>query len=237
MKEIVLKSGKKILLDDEDYDFISQLLKIGFYIRITKTNHITLTGQLHRIVTKFQYKNLQIDHIDRNPLNNQKSNLRLATASQNQANTKKRKRDRLWSSQYKGVRLDKRSKKYVVSIQCNHKRMFVYSFCEEKDAAMAYDILATKYFGEFAYLNFPSITEEDKLRIINQLNNPKKRLGFSKYRGVGFFKREKKWSAKIQKNGKYYFLGYFDSEEDAAIAYNNKAIELYEDKAKLNLLS
>jgi hypothetical protein len=48
----------------------------------------------------------------------------------------------------------------------------------------------------------------------------------SKYRGCSWVKARKKWTASIYKNGKVHQLGVFIQEEDAAIAYNNKAIEL-----------
>ncbi len=41
------------------------------------------------------------------------------------------------------------------------------------------------------------------------------------------YKNKKKWISTINKNYKKYYLGSFINEVDAAIAYNNKAIELY----------
>ena len=46
----------------------------------------------------------------------------------------------------------------------------------------------------------------------------------SKYKGV--FKDKKKWRASVQHQGNRYSLGNYDSEEEAARAYNNKAVEL-----------
>lgn len=58
----------------------------------------------------------------------------------------------------------------------------------------------------------------------------------SKYKGVSLIKNRKykKWMATIAKNKKNYFLGTFYNEEEAAMAYNNKALELHGDFAKLN---
>lgn len=60
--------------------------------------------------------------------------------------------------------------------------------------------------------------------------------GTSKYLGVKFDhrKNKKKWSASIRKNGKSHFLGCFATEDEAALAYNNKAKELYGETAQLN---
>mmetsp|Transcript_14980 Transcript_14980/g.26226 ORF Transcript_14980/g.26226 Transcript_14980/m.26226 type:complete len:244 (-) Transcript_14980:5795-6526(-) len=59
--------------------------------------------------------------------------------------------------------------------------------------------------------------------------------GTSKYRGVSWFKANKVWKAQITIHGKYKYLGYFDREEEAAIAYDLKALETHGAKsAKLN---
>lgn len=50
-------------------------------------------------------------------------------------------------------------------------------------------------------------------------NNQNRRDGISKYPGVIWHKRDKKWQAQITINGKCKFLGYFDDEREAAKAY------------------
>lgn len=67
-----------------------------------------------------------------------------------------------------------------------------------------------------------------------------RRLGkptLSKYRGVGFDKRRNKWLAKIKVDGISKFIGYFELEEEAAIAYNAKAKEAWGDYAYVNKVS
>jgi LAGLIDADG DNA endonuclease family protein len=56
----------------------------------------------------------------------------------------------------------------------------------------------------------------------------------SKYRGVSYNNKNKNFWALIQRDNKSYYLGSFNSEIDAARAYNNKAIELLGSKAILN---
>jgi hypothetical protein len=68
----------------------------------------------------------------------------------------------------------------------------------------------------------------------NAWNQPKKRQGSSKYKGVSFWKRDNNWTAQITHNYKPYKIGYFDTEEDAAAAYNAKALELYGEFANIN---
>lgn len=58
----------------------------------------------------------------------------------------------------------------------------------------------------------------------------------SKYKGVNYEKGKKQYLAKITKNRVVYQLGYFDSEVEAAEAYNKKAKELHKDYAVLNII-
>lgn len=69
----------------------------------------------------------------------------------------------------------------------------------------------------------------------NQFNRSKGEGTTSKYKGVHWHKRDNKYVVHIKINGKQKHLGYFDSEEDAANAYNEKAKELFGDFAKLNI--
>lgn len=56
----------------------------------------------------------------------------------------------------------------------------------------------------------------------------------SKYKGVSWDKDRKKWLARIYHLGKTYHIGRYNTENDAAIAYNNKARELFGEYARLN---
>lgn len=67
---------------------------------------------------------------------------------------------------------------------------------------------------------------------LNSHNKKKKENTTSKYIGVRFNKN--KYTASITKDGKCYYLGRFENEEDAAKAYNKKSVELYGEFAKLN---
>jgi hypothetical protein len=57
----------------------------------------------------------------------------------------------------------KKSKKYVASIRANGKSLSLGYFDDEIEAAVAYDIKAIQFFGEFAYLNFPNLMKRYKL--------------------------------------------------------------------------
>jgi hypothetical protein len=69
----------------------------------------------------------------------------------------------------------------------------------------------------------------------NQANS-QKRAGAtsSRFKGVGWHIRERRWMARIRHCGQLCWLGYFDTEEEAARAYNAKAQELFGGFACLN---
>jgi hypothetical protein len=89
------------------------------------------------------------DHIDHNGLNNQKSNLREATYSQNNGNM--RKAESGCSSKYKGVSRHKTG--WQAKIYKEGRSFHLGSFLNEEAAAIAYNEAATQMFGEFAHLN------------------------------------------------------------------------------------
>jgi hypothetical protein len=96
---------------------------------------------------------LLVDHRNGNTLDNRRTNLRLATCSQNRINSQRDKSKT--SSRYVGVSLEKGRGKWLAYISYNGKRIHLGRFDNELDAARAYDLAAVKYHGEFARLNFP----------------------------------------------------------------------------------
>jgi hypothetical protein len=89
----------------------------------------------------------QIDHIDRNTLNNSINNLRPATNTQNQCNSKVRITSQ---SGIKNVRWEKRRNKWQVRLKINGKDKHIGYF-NDLETAKAKAIEARKlYYGEFA---------------------------------------------------------------------------------------
>jgi len=65
----------------------------------------------------------------------------------------------------------------------------------------------------------------ENLQLISQRHNlSKDKNGTSRYPGVSWYRRVKKWQAHIVINGKHAHLGYFTDESEAALAYQ-KALE------------
>ena len=70
---------------------------------------------------------------------------------------------------------------------------------------------------------------------LNVCNSPKRRGACSsRFKGVSWAKPMKAWRARIQFEKRAFFLGYFDREEEAALAYNLAAKECRGDFAYLN---
>lgn len=154
--EIPLSQGQIALIDDDDFELVSQYIWYAGWNPNTKsfyacTNIRKLDGKytilhMHKLITGFRITNPK----NHDTLDNRRENLRDASASQNQGNM----RPRGGSSQYKGVSWRKKSKKWTAQIQINKKLKHLGYFTEELEAAKAYDTAALQAWGEFAYLNF-----------------------------------------------------------------------------------
>lgn len=68
------------------------------------------------------------------------------------------------------------------------------------------------------------------------VSNPRdrKRRKHSRYRGVTWNEGKGMWKAQVWHKGTTVFVGYFESERDAALAYNGRARELLGTDGKLN---
>ena len=68
----------------------------------------------------------------------------------------------------------------------------------------------------------------------NSMNRPRPKKASSKYKGVFFCKQTGRWKAAIMKDKKSIWIGRFDTEEAAALAYNKYANEIFGTFAFLN---
>src|SRR5271168_1918440 len=141
MKKIPLTQGQEALVDDGDYDAVTNYRKNGK--NTTLRMHVLIFGK-------------GADHKDRNGLNNQRSNLRGATQSQNCANHRLSSNNK---SGYKGVSWSKKYSKWVAMICAQGKQKNLGLYPTKESAAKAYNDAAVERFGAFATLN---IIPDDK---------------------------------------------------------------------------
>lgn len=155
-KELPLTQGKVALVDDEDYERLkhfkwSVLRKPDRYYARRNIKRPQRGGiYLHREIMNAP-PGMQVDHINGDGLDCRRANMRLATNAENGQNRIKRVHN---TSGFKGVRLDKRRKKWSARIWVNNKEIHLGMFEIIEEAARAYDEAARKYHGEFARTNF-----------------------------------------------------------------------------------
>lgn len=243
MKQIPLTQGKFALVDDEDYEELSKLkwhLHKGKSVFYAATNAKDESGKwklflMHRVILKLTNPNIKCDHKDGNGLNNQNSNIRICNLCENARNSRLPKNNK---SGYKGVSFNHRLNKFMSTIGCNSKKIHIGYFDNKKDAALAYDIAARHFHGEFSRLNFPDIvTYSEHILKATSWAFSDKRLrpnNTSGFRGVHLFKRDNIWVAQITVRGKTVSLGRFETSLDAAKAYDDAARKHFSNKAKLN---
>ena len=94
-------------------------------------------------------KDLEIDHMNRNPLDNRIENLRTCNRQQNACNTNPRK----GSSKYKGVSWSKTRKKWASIIYHKGSQFNLGLYDNEDIAAEIYNKKSKELNGEFAYQN------------------------------------------------------------------------------------
>ena len=155
MKKIKLTQGKFALVDDNDFERLNQFKWCAagnnknnyFYaIRTIAKKNIGM----HRVILNAVESIYHVDHIDGDTLNNQKSNLRLCTNSENRRNQKLNKKS---TTGYKGVSIRKINNTYRSQIKFNSKTICIGHYKTAIEAAKAYNEKAKELHGEFARLN------------------------------------------------------------------------------------
>lgn len=153
MKKINLTNMRDVVLvDDADYDFLSQFSWYGKaeYGGLHAVRSVTLTGigaitvRMHRLITEAD-KDQIVKHINGNTLDNRRANLQLRTLNP-------------WSGRpeaagYRGVNQIGASQ-WNAEIEFAGQKYNLGSFDDPKEAAHIYDNAATKLFGKNAIRNF-----------------------------------------------------------------------------------
>ena len=155
MKEIPLgKTGKVAIVDDSDYELVSQYkwacTKTNYPVRVYRTTEGKRTTQtMHSLIFPAP-AGYEVDHIDRDSLNNTRANLRHATRAENNRNKRLPRNN---TSGYRGVSWNKVDKKWQVIVQFQGKFRNLGRFTCILEAAKRYNQFAAENYGEFAVLN------------------------------------------------------------------------------------
>ena len=164
-REIQLTKGLVALVDDADYEWLSQWQWAAQVHPITRYATRQEGGRIiymHREILK-PPPELHVDHADQNGLNNQRGNLRACTAFQNMAN---RNAHRDGTSGFLGVSRMKPRYPWEVAtpfearVGAHRKQHVVGYFATAEGAAYERDRAALFFHGEFASLNFPNRMDE-----------------------------------------------------------------------------
>jgi hypothetical protein len=140
MKEIPLSQGKVALVDDVDFEMLSRWKWCAhrhshtyYVVRVDYTKP-KKTIAMHEALCGRSLIGLQVDHIDGNGLNNQRSNLRLVTIRQNAHNRHTTKK----SGSHPGVYLRRDTGKWRAGICYKGKQHWLGSYLTEAEAISAY---------------------------------------------------------------------------------------------------
>ncbi len=152
-KKIYLTQGKFTLVDDSDFEWLNSFIwsyHQGYAERHTPTiNGKRTIISIHKMLMN-PPKGKEVDHINGNRNDNRRNNLRIVSYAGQARNAGLRKDS---TSGFKGVSWHRYRKAWSVRICVNYKRIFIGYFNNLRDAGLAYNNAAIKYFGEFARLN------------------------------------------------------------------------------------
>lgn len=157
--KVPLGRGLYALVDEEDYERVMQhVWNAG---RKTGRTHYASTHTkmqagnilMHRFILN-PPADMAVDHINGDGLDNRKCNLRICMNTDNLKNSRPMRNKKY--SKYKGVGYHLRDSLWKATL-VKDGRAFARYFKSEIEAAMAYDMMAREKFGEYAYLNFPSL--------------------------------------------------------------------------------
>ena len=160
MKEIPLTKGMVALVDDEDYEKVSQYKwhynkknnAFRYGVLISKTHRRKSIEILTRFLYPFNKTTTDIQHIDGNKLNYTRDNLVFLTKSEH-FQGQNFKQSKPCSSVFVGVTWAAKLKKWIAQISYNNKMVYLGLFPKELEAAAAYNKKAIELYGPNAKLN------------------------------------------------------------------------------------
>jgi len=162
VKKIPLSQGKFAIVDDADFEWLNQWKWSASRVGKLRDHFIAVRAEasktilMSREIVRAQAGSV-VDHIDGNPLNNQRGNLRICTQAENSLNNRGALRRRNGTKPgYKGVYWHAGAGRWMASF----RNKYLGLFADPSDAARAYDAAARAYSPEFARTNFSDGGEE-----------------------------------------------------------------------------
>ena len=140
------KDNIKFLIDEEDYE---KIVKDESFCKTSNGGYVYNAKKkklLHRLIMNVEDRWTLVDHINGNPLDNRKCNLRICNQQQNSFNKSKYKNNK---TGFKGVCFDKSRNKFKAQIMLNGKSIHLGRFEKSEDAYKAYCEACVKYHQEF----------------------------------------------------------------------------------------
>lgn len=155
---IAVRPTSLALIDEADAQIIAgwswQLDRVGYArgFKWSTERKQMVKVYMHRLILGLTDRAIEVDHVNRDRLDNRRENLRLADRRMNCANMIRRPS----ASGFRGVRFEPRLKKFRAYISLYGRKVHLGVFTEIELAARAYDAAARLHHGEFAILNFPN---------------------------------------------------------------------------------
>lgn len=153
VRVIPITQGLLCLIDEKDYALVSKhkwhLSRCNGKL-YAATKILRKETRLHKVIMGGN-PSQHIDHKNGDGLDNRRDNLRFASRSQNLANSKLQSNNK---SGYRGVCWAAKDKRWRATISVDGKGIYLGNFLTREEAAKTYDNAASKYFGNFAKLNF-----------------------------------------------------------------------------------
>lgn len=149
MKKISLTRGKFTIVDDGDYEWLNQWKWLFTNRCAARATYITGNGKqtwvhMHRLIMNCP-EGMEVDHINRNPLDNRRKNLRIATHQQNSFNHP--------GFGIRGItKVTNRplKKPYCVRLMINGKNLYLGYYATIKEAREVWKKEARRHYGQFA---------------------------------------------------------------------------------------
>lgn len=225
VKGIALTKGQVAIVDNEDYEMLA-----GYRWHVNDGYAVNAKlGRMHRFLMA-PPSGVMVDHLNGDKLDNRRSNLRVCSNSQNQANRQVFR----GVSPFKGVVWQKRKNDtgaWKAQIVVRGEVKYLGVFDTDVAAAAAYNDAATAHFGEFAFLNdltLPASSVRSHTRRQVNRGNP------SGFKGVSYDADRDKWMAQLTYKGVSHLKKRYPTAEAAAQAYDTVAREVFGPEAITN---